>query len=86
MEKSVRFECWACRKSATVIEFGGTVVCVYCQACGTALDGRVAAVMHDTLLGRYRSQLAGNEAARTARRPSNRFADRRWPFVLTVAK
>lgn len=86
MTKSVGFDCRDCRKTATVIEDGGTVVCVYCQACGMALDGKAATVMHDTLLGRYRDQLAGNAAVRTARRPSNRIGDRRWPFFLKIVE
>ena len=86
MEASVSFECRDCRKPATVIVRGGTVDCVYCPACGDAVDAGAAFQMHDTLLGRYRRQLAYNASGRTARRLSNRFLDRRWPFAMLVAE
>ena len=86
MEEYVLFECRDCRKPATVIERDGTVSCVYCPACGGAVDAGAASEMHDALLGRYRLQLAHNASGRTGRRPSNRFLDRRWPFAMLVAE
>lgn len=67
-----------------MIEGEGTVRCVYCPACGSAVDAGAASDMHDTLLGRYRRQLARNASGRKGRRPSNRFTDGRWPFVMTI--
>lgn len=69
-----------------MIEGEGTVDCVYCPACGLAVDAGAAADMHGTLLGRYRRQLERAASGRMGRRRSNRFTDRRWPFVMTVVK
>lgn len=84
MATSVSFDCRDCRKPATVIEGDGTVECVYCRACGNAVDAGAAAQMHDTLLGRYRDRLARKASGRNGRWHSNRLTDRRWPFVMKV--
>ena len=86
MTTSISFDCRDCRKPATVIENGGTVECVYCPACGMAVDAGAAIKMHDTLLARYRRQLGGKASGRKGRWLSNRFTDGRWPFVMKVAE
>ena len=83
---SISFECRDCRKPATVVERDGTVECVYCPACGSAVDAGAAVQMHQTLLGRYRRRLERIASGRSGRWHSNRFADRRWPFVMIVAE
>ena len=84
MTTSVSFDCRDCRKPATVIEEEGKVVCVYCPACGMAVDAGAATKMHDTLLGRYRRQVANKASGSKGRWISNRFTDGRWPFVMTI--
>ena len=86
MAISVSFDCRDCRKPATIIGGGGTVECVYCPACGKAVDAGAAVRMHDTLIGRYRLQAAGKAAGRKGRRLRNRFTDGRWPFVMKVVE
>ena len=42
--------------------------------------------MHDTPLGGYRGHLARNAPGRKARWLSNRFTDRRRPFVMKIVE
>lgn len=86
MATSISFDCRECRKPATVIERDGTVECVYCPACGTAVDSGAAVRMQETLIGRYRRQAAGKATGHKGRWFSNRFTDGRWPFVMKVVE
>lgn len=86
MATSVSYDCRDCRKPATVIGGGGSVECVYCPACGKAVDAGAAVEMHDTLLGRYRLVAARKASGRKGRWLGNRFTDGRWPFVMKVAE
>lgn len=69
MATNVSFDCRICRKPATVIEGFETVSCVYCPACGHAVDAGAAADMHETLLDRYRRERALHACDRKGRRP-----------------
>lgn len=86
MTASFSYDCRHCRKPATVIEDDGTVACVYCPACGLAVDAGAATKMHGTLLGRYRRELARKALVRKGSWFSNRFTDGRWPFVMKIVE
>ena len=86
MATSVSYDCRDCRKPATVIGAGETIACVYCPACGIAVDAGAAVRMHDTLLGRYRLRAARKASGPKGRWLGNGFTDGRWPFVMKVAE